>query len=221
MAAFEHAREDGADGIEIDLRCTADRQWIVHHDAAIDIAGSPARIAQLRSDQIAQLWVGPDRDPVPTLTDILQWARRQEMPLVLDIKDSVCTAELISAVDPFARDLPIVLSSFRRGVIRNLRRERPGWRYGLIVGGLRHPLARRLYLGSVLRFARKNHLHALHLHERWVTPSLIETLKRSQINLAVWTVDDPARLRMLKWLGVDAVITNDPAAGRTIADETS
>lgn len=221
MAAFERARADGADGIEIDLRCTADRQWVVHHDAVIDIAGSPGRISQLRSDEIAQLWVGPNRDPVPTLTDILRWAHEHTMPLVLDIKDSTGTAELIAAVDPFAGDLPLVLSSFRRSVIRDLRRERPGWRYGLIVGSIRHRLARRLFLGSVLRFARKNHLHAVHMHERWVTPSLIETLKKSQINLAVWTVDDPARLRVLKWLGIDAVITNDPATGRSVAHETT
>jgi glycerophosphoryl diester phosphodiesterase len=29
-----------------------------------------------------------------------------------------------------------------------------------------------------------------------------------------WTVDDPARLRALRALGVDGVITNDPAAAR-------
>lgn len=214
MAAFERALEDGADGIELDIRLSADGQWIVHHDAAIDIAGSGARISELRLEQIAKLTVGPQQEPVPLLDDVLAWCRQHTMPLVLDIKDGGGIDKLVEVVAPFQDALPLVFSSFRKSVIRQLRATRPQWKSALIVGNPRWRLMRRFLTGPVLRFGREQNLHALHLHERWVTPSLIQTLRQSQINLAVWTVDNPVRVQMLSLLGVDAVITNRPAEVR-------
>jgi len=215
MAAFERARADGADGIELDVRLTADGRWVVHHDAAIDIAGSGARIAELRLDQIARLTVGPSREPVPVLDDVLGWAKTHAVPLVLDIKDGDGIERLIELVEPFQGAVPLVFSSFRKSVVRHLRVQQPQWKTALIVGNPRWRLMRRFLSGPVLRFARAHNLHALHLHERWVAPSLIQTLKLAQINLAVWTVDDPVRVQMLSLLGADAVITNRPAQMRT------
>jgi len=39
--------------------------------------------------------------------------------------------------------------------------------------------------------------------------------------VAVWTVDDPARIAVLGFLGVDAIITNRPEVGREIVDGLS
>ena len=219
MAAFQRAHADGADGIELDLRCTADGRWIVHHDAAIDIAGSGARISELRLEQIAKLTVGPGAEPVPVFDDVLTWCRQQSMPLVLDIKDGNGLETLIETVTPYQDALPLVFSSFRKSVIRHLRHVKPQWKSALIVGNPRWRFMRRFLTGPVMRFAREQNLHALHLHERWVSPSLIQTLKQSQINLAVWTVDEPVRVQMLSLLGADAVITNRPAEARRALSE--
>jgi len=215
MAAFERAVAEKADGIEFDLRFTADKQWVVHHDAAIAVGGQPLRIADMGTADIAKLTVGDDESPVPTLTEFLDWAKSHEIQLIFDIKDREGTAELIATVEASHLRVAPVFSSFHKSVVRILRAQRPKWRAALIVGNPRWRFMRRLLTGMVLRWALKNQVFGLSLHERWVTPSLIHRARDAGINIAVWTVDDPTRMVMLAFLGVDAIITNCPDAGRT------
>jgi glycerophosphoryl diester phosphodiesterase len=72
------------------------------------------------------------------------------------------------------------------------------------------------------------------LREAWAAPLLRPTALHPQASLVdvialdrwrargyavhVWTVDDPAELRCLAALGVDAVITNQPGAARRALD---
>ena len=218
MSAFEQAVAESADGIEFDVRFTADRQWVVHHDPAIPASGEPVRIADLRTADIAKLRVGPRAEPIPTLAEFLAWAKNQDVSLIIDIKDRTGVSELIAAIETAQLTIPPVFSSFHKSVVQELRHERPAWRSALIVGNPRWRMTRRFLVGALLRWARKHQLHSLSLHERWVTPRLVQHLQNEGINLAVWTVDDPDRMAVLARLGVNAIITNRPGLGRESVD---
>ena len=218
MAAFERALADKADGIEFDIRFTADRHWVVHHDPAISVGGEPLRIADLSTADIAKLRVGPSGAPIPTLAEFLEWASRQDVHLVFDIKDRTGVNELIATMETTDLRIPPVFSSFHKSVVRALRHDRPSWRSALIVGNPRWRMTRRLLGGAYLRWAKSHRLYGVSLHERWVTPSLVHHLRSEGINIAVWTVDDPARMAVLALLGVDAIITNRPDLGRESVD---
>ena len=51
---------------------------------------------------------------------------------------------------------------------------------------------------------------AVMAHQRLATPALLEAVHGAGGELYVWTIDDPAEIRRLEAMGVDAVITNDP-----------
>src|SRR5215208_70647 len=53
---------------------------------------------------------------------------------------------------------------------------------------------------------------ALALHHRLARKQLIEKAKLLGLGIAVWTVDDPAWIERARSIGVDALITNNPAA---------
>ena len=66
LAAFRRARDQGADGIELDVHETGDGELVVVHDA--DLAGRPIAemaIADVRSHPLA------NGEPVPTLAETL------------------------------------------------------------------------------------------------------------------------------------------------------
>jgi glycerophosphoryl diester phosphodiesterase len=46
------------------------------------------------------------------------------------------------------------------------------------------------------------------------TPEAVKSWHRRGYRVAVWTIDDGSALRSFARLGVDAIITNDPARSR-------
>lgn len=55
-------------------------------------------------------------------------------------------------------------------------------------------------------------MQALNPQDALVDAGLVATAHDAGLAVNVWTVDDPDRIRALAHLGVDAVITNDPAS---------
>jgi glycerophosphoryl diester phosphodiesterase len=53
-----------------------------------------------------------------------------------------------------------------------------------------------------------------------VTPALLDAVHAAGAEVHVWTVDDPARMRMLLDLGVDAIVTNRPDLALPLAAGT-
>ena len=51
----------------------------------------------------------------------------------------------------------------------------------------------------------------LALHHRLAKASLIEKAKHAGLRVVVWTVDDPEWVSHARSLGIEALITNDPA----------
>ena len=51
----------------------------------------------------------------------------------------------------------------------------------------------------------------LALHHRMAKPSLVEKAKLAGLTVVVWTVDDPAWVPRARTMGIEALITNDPA----------
>ncbi len=210
MPAFERAVADGADGIEFDVRLTRDGEWVVYHDSDIVVDGRRTRVRTFTMHELGRLRVGPKQDSIPRLDDFLGWAREKKVALVFDIKDQEGIEGLATQVGRAGISSPMLFTSFHRTVLKSLERLQPSWPRGLIVGDPRSALARRFLLGSMLSWARRHKLSSLHFEEHWVSPSLVAALKKANLRLAVWTVDDPLRIALLSALGVDVVISNRP-----------
>lgn len=59
MAGFIHAIAEGADGIEFDVHCTADHQFVVIHDYAVDrTTNGSGLVSDLTAGQLRQLDAG-------------------------------------------------------------------------------------------------------------------------------------------------------------------
>jgi len=58
----------------------------------------------------------------------------------------------------------------------------------------------------------------LALHRRLAKPPLVEQAKLAGLRVVVWTVDDPAWIARARSLGIEALITNDPATMIEAAD---
>ena len=94
MPAFAAAKGSGATVVEADVVLAADDQPIVLHDRMLDrTTDGHGFAADLSLEQIRRLDAGARFDPrfagtsIPTLAEVLDWAKHKEMGLLLEIKE--------------------------------------------------------------------------------------------------------------------------------------
>ena len=196
VEAFLLADEQGADGVELDVRIDPTGELLVRHDPL------PAG--------------GVDTDATPTLSAVLD-ACGEEMLVNVEIKnlasDGGFDASMSIArftIDELRRHGPRatgrwLISSFSWATITTCRS---------VAGDIA-----TAYLCTVLderqidRVAAAGHA-AIHPWERLVTPTLVERCHEAGLIVNVWTSNDPARLAELADFGVDGVCTDVPAQAR-------
>lgn len=198
LPAFELARWQGADGVELDVRRTADRRLRVLHDPAPP-GGTP--IVE-RADGDLEAWI-------PTLDAALDVSRGMVNVEIKDLPGEPghdlrhTTARLVAEalVD---REGDLLVSSFAPGALRAVREVAPELRIGLLTvpGAATAGIEVALDLGAA----------AVHPADADVDADLVAAAGDAGLATNVWTVDEPDRLRELAGWGVDAAITNEPAA---------
>ena len=196
--AFVEARRRGADGVELDVRLTADGALAVHHDAGIPGIGT-----------IAQLEVADLPAHVPLLTDVL--AVCEGMVVNVEIKNA--------PQDP-GWDTEEAVAALTAAAI-----EEAGWRARVIVSSFQTATLRavqaadgRLALGALWGFAAEVEpalaaaveagFAAVHPFVATVDRELVERAHAMGLAVNVWTVNAPDDLRAMLDAGVDTVITD-------------
>jgi glycerophosphoryl diester phosphodiesterase len=207
-ASIVAALAEGADGVEVDVRLTADGVAVCCHDAGLQrVAGVARGVRTLTSAELGAVRVGGH--PMATLAEALQ-VMRGAGRLVLDLKPEQRGRALLSAVaDALATtDVPapsIVLSSFDDSVLAACAATAPYLERAVILTGA-EPFS------QVLSRAVARGDSALHVPARTVfgAPELVGAAHRQGLAVRVWTVNRPVDARLLRLLDVDALITDVP-----------
>lgn len=209
LAAFELARQEGADGIELDVRLDGDGEVIVLHDPSLGrvTEGAETRHAEdIPSSELARLDVGAG-ERVPLLAEVLDWAHQSGQRVNIELKSDV--RHRVQLLDRVARvmgrsQLPeLLFSSFHPYFVWWLAKCLPSLPRAWIV----HDKQRILKYAPGLAQLGANALHPQHT---LLTAERVVRLKARGMLVNVWTVNDPSRARVLAELGVDAIISDNP-----------
>ena len=212
LAAVEAALAEGADGVEVDVRMTADGVAVCVHDAGLQrVAGVARGVRSLTLAQLAAIRVGGHQ--VPTVADVLR-ALAGRGRLVLDLKPEQRPRALLAAVANAIAEqggaLPgLVLSSFDGAVLAAAAAMAPELDRAVILTGAEPP-------GRVLAEAVSRGDVALHVPARTVfgAPELVAAAHAQGLAVRVWTVNRPVDARLLRLLEVDALISDVPGTLR-------
>jgi len=224
FAALAAAHAAGATYIESDCHLTADGHVVLLHDADLSrVAGDPRPVAEVTLPQLERLMAGIGG--LVTLRQALE--AFPDVRFNLDVKADDAAIPVGRAVAPHADR--VLLASFsdarRRAALdaadRFGRGVRPATSAGtatigrvLAAVGARSPRLVRRALSGV---------DALQVPERRgpvrvVTQRLIDAAHRCDVEVHVWTVNDPAQMARLLQLGVDGLVTDRAdVALRTVA----
>lgn len=201
IEAFAEARRLGADGVELDVRRTADAALAVHHNAdlsdgrfiyELEAGALPSSVAMLDAAldacgsmtvnvEIKNVPVDPDFDPTEAVAG--------------QVVDLVVARGVVDQ---------IVVSSFGLAAIDAVRARGAGIATGWLT------LVNYDQMRALETAIERGH-DALNPYFTAVTQELVDAAHDAGLAINTWTVDDPEEMRRLADLGVDAIITNDVA----------
>lgn len=194
--AFLRAVTEGADGIELDVRRTADDRLVIHHDPAL-LDGRVIR-ATRSTDLPASIPLLDDALDACDGTFVNIEIKNSRSEPDFDPSDWVVTrvGRTLAGRGAGRRWL---LSSFRLGTVDRCRQEMPSVRTAWLV--------KRLTLDVISRASDHGH-DAVHPDVRELTEAMVRSAHNAGLAVNAWTCDDPARIAELISWGVDGICTN-------------
>ena len=233
LAAFRLALEEGADGLELDVRLARDGVPVVIHDATLDrTALRDGAVETLDSDELSSLGAGTwfnrhnpslaqepfTRECIPTLAQVFEHFGGRARVLYVEMKceDPANGAPLARAVVELTRahDLAdrVVVKSFAHALVRESKRLAPEIRAAALFDrNWSRPLVSP---STILSEAEACGADEISLHLSLLRRATVEAAHGKGLAAVAWTVDTPFWLRRATALGLRAVITNRPAEMR-------
>lgn len=216
LAAFELAFTQGADGVELDAKLSADGHVVVHHDATLERTtngkGSVSKhtLAQLRELDAGSFFSEKFRgEKIPTLDEVFEAIGRKafinvELTNYSTPRDAL-VEKVVELVKRHGLQKRVLFSSFLPGNLRQAAAFLPEVPRGLLaLGG---------WMGAWARsfgFAFGDY-HALHPYLTDVSARQVSRVHQLKRRIHVWTVNAAEDMRRLFSWRVDGIFTDDPA----------
>jgi glycerophosphoryl diester phosphodiesterase len=229
MPAFERAAEIGVDALELDVHATRDGHLIVAHDdtalrtAGAQVAWSDLDLADAQRLDAGWGFVAPDGTrpfagkgiTVPTFAEVLD--AFPALRLNVDIKGERSVELMLELVRGRDAEDRVTVASFQMGTLVELRRRGYGGETGLSRAEVASLLALPAVLWRQLPFTGTAAQVPTHQGPiRFDRAAFIAKCHSVGLRVDFWTIDDPDEAARLLALGADGIMTNDPAAIRSV-----
>lgn len=216
LAAVRRAIEDGTDWVEIDVQETVDGEVVVIHDSDfMKLAGNPLKVwdgtlAQVQDIDVGS-WFAPafSAERVPTLVEVLEEVRGKAR-LVIELKyyghDQQLEQRVVDIVEQAGMVDDVAIMSLKYDGIQKIRKLRPEWYIGL------------LSAKSIGNLASLD-VDFLAVNTGMATPGFVRRAQENGKQVFVWTVNDRVSMFRMFSLGINGIITDEPAMAREVLEE--
>lgn len=230
IQAYEQAVEDGADGVECDVRLSSDGHLVCIHDRTLDRTSSgKGVVSQMLLEELQAFdwgaWKGEDHTgEVLTLRALIEGllAAHRPMQLVIETKHPAKHAAQIERrlaemlreyglLEPETARLQVRLMSFSSMAVSRFIKLMPKLERVQLIEAVQLPRF-RTSLAAQVNIAGPG----INILRR--DPKFVARHHANGNQVHVWTVDSPADIQLCLDLGVDAIISNRPAAVREAVD---
>lgn len=221
IESFDQALLEKADMIEMDVRQTADGCLVMYHDryipstrSSLPEAGAARAVSHVSFEKFRLAC--EERGFKPALLDEVLCRYAGRIALNIELKTGGAEREIVGLVRKYGMEENVIFSSFAPWVVKKLKSIDNSLRVGWIVGQerlLKANQAARILLKNLFMRLDAN---TIHINHEAITPDILERFHGLNVPVYAWTVDDPERMSYLIGLGVDGIITNEPALLRSI-----
>jgi glycerophosphoryl diester phosphodiesterase len=218
-AAFQQAIDLGYRYLETDVHLTADGVLAAFHDVDLQrTCGRPGTLRSLTWAEVAEARVD-GREPIPRLDELLAaWPGARWN---IDCKSDDAVDALADTLQR-ARCLDrVCIGSFSDRRLTRLRRRLgpalctslgPLGTARLVAASRTHPVVARTQAMAAQVPVRQGRIPV-------VTEAFVATAHRLDLQVHVWTIDEPGTMHRLLDLGVDGIMTDRPAVLKQVLEQ--
>lgn len=204
----------GVHSTEIDVQLTKDDQVIVFHDKDLGrLLGSSLVVEESTFSEIEAEYLGKGQTPPPLLTDLLT-KYSHEIEFNIELKRYNNSLELANKVMDVLSNYssPVVVSSLDAALLQkslDLKQDS------------RHPHVRfaLIYAANFGNSDLEHKVDMLMINEQWLTTWRLLEFQQRQQEVLVWTINSSANMQKVFLLGVDGIITDEPALAIEMINE--
>ena len=215
LPSFSQAIQKGADGVELDVKLTADGHVIVIHDTTVDrTTNGHGKVASCTLDAIRKLDAGSWFDTkfsntkIPLLEEVFETVGKDKL-INIELtnyntpKDGL-TQKVCELIKKHNNQKQILFSSFFSSNLKIAMQILPDVPRGLLaMPGLIGLWARSF--GFMF-----GEYQALHPHISNANKEQTQRVHRLKRRVHVWTANTPTEINRLKEFGIDGIFTDDP-----------
>ncbi|MGI6215257.1 MAG: glycerophosphodiester phosphodiesterase [Christensenellales bacterium] len=222
IAAFELAVKQQADGVELDVQLTRDKQLVVVHDERIDrVSNGTGRVCDISLRSLKKLkfginHMGYEDEQIPTLEEVFDLLKSSRLNINIELKNSILPYDGMEekCLDLAARkgmEDRIIYSSFNHYSMLKLKEMNPKALCGI------------LYNCCIIKpwdYAKSIGVDAIHPHfgEILLNPDECDEARALNIGVNTWTVNEDAVMQRVLLSGADILITNYPDRAKALAE---
>lgn len=218
LASAREAIKVGVDGIEFDVKFTADRKMIVIHDVDLKRTtnGGEAKVADKTLAELRQLdagswgpWAGGSfgGQKLPLLEEMVHEIIAGGAFPVVHIAEGGLVPDVIRVLaDEKALDRAVILC-FEYDAMERLITECPQVRKGWLVG---KPHFDKDGIEGVVAKAVRAKCNILAPIASEITPELVAACREAKLPLWTWTINEQTQMEQAICVGVDAILTDAP-----------
>jgi glycerophosphoryl diester phosphodiesterase len=206
-AAFELAIRQGADAVECDVRCSADGELLVHHDAFV--SGAVLPVSEMSAEDAFQAASAAGYE-IPSLEDVLRLCA-ERIAVNIELKEAGFEKNVVALARRFIESDKLLFTSFNDSTVRACGDHASDITTGLLLESADAPnlLRRKQGLSLKYRLAACN-ADCVLPHWTLLRYGFSRLLHNLDLPIVVWTVDRPALARLLHRKGISGIITNRP-----------
>lgn len=215
LAAFEKAKELGADWIELDVQQTKDRVLIISHDTHLKrVTGKNLKIADTNYEDIKNLDAGSffdssfSKERIPTMGKVLDFAKKADIKLIIEIKaqksDVDLEKDLVRQIQQYDFQDHCCISSFKADSLKKVKSLDPSIKTLQLLS---------FAIGDV---AKLDYADYFGIEEGSITKRLCRLVHEQNKEIFVWTVNHRENMEKMIELGADNLITDDILLAREV-----
>lgn len=221
MLAFKKAIECGVDGIELDVQLTKDGEVVIIHDETIDrTTTGQGYVADYTYEELEKLdasykFKDCGFNKIPTLKEYFELVKDLKLITNIELKTGInqylgIEEKVWEMIKEYKLEDRVIISSFNHFSVMRMKKIAPQLKYGFLSED---------WIIDAGKYTHSHGVQCYHPSYNNLIPEVIDELKKYDLEINTWTVNEEKDMEYLYSKGIDVIITNYPELAKEVKNK--